>query len=92
MLVDWRSAPVPTKMRLTLGLLQKITLTPSEVGSADIEPLRAAGVSEQAIEDALLVCSLFHIITRLADAFEVEVPDTEGFLLTGERLLDMGYL
>ena len=92
MLADWRTAPVTEKMRLTLGLLQKVTLAPSEVGPADIEPLRTAGVSDQAIEDALVVCALFHIITRLADAFEVEVPDSEGFLLTGQRLLDMGYL
>lgn len=92
MLADWRTAPVTEKMRLTLGLLQKITRTPSEVGPADIEPLCTAGVSDQAIEDALVVGSLFHIITRLADAFEVEVPDPEGFLLTGKRLLEMGYL
>lgn len=79
-------------MRCTLNLLQKITLAPSEVGPADLEPLRSAGVSNQAIEDALLICALFHIITRLADAFEVALPDSEGFLLTGKRLLGMGYL
>ena len=79
-------------MRATLALLEKVTLTPSEVGPADIEPLFAAGVSRQAIEDALVICSLFNIIDRLADAFEVEVPGVEDFARTGEYLLAMGYI
>jgi alkylhydroperoxidase family enzyme len=91
-LEDWHTAPLDEKMRATLGLLEKITLTPSEVGPADIEHLLAADVSAQAIEDALTVCALFNIIDRLADAFEVEVPAAEGFARTGERLLTMGYL
>ena len=73
-------------------MLEKITLAPSTIEPADITPLRVAGVSEQAIEDALIVCALFNIIDRLADSFEVELPSEEGFALTGERLLAMGYL
>lgn len=55
-------------------------------------PLRVAGVSEQAIEDALVVCALFNVMDRLADAFDVAIPSEEGFARTGERLLTMGYL
>jgi len=69
-----------------------MTLIPFEVGPDDITPLRAAGVSDQAIEDALVVCALFNMIDRLADAFDVEIPSEEGFARTGERLLAMGYL
>jgi alkylhydroperoxidase family enzyme len=79
-------------VRATLGLLEKITLTPFAVGPEDIAPLRAAGVSDQAIEDAIAVCALFNIIDRLADAFEVDIPSAEGFARSGERLLTMGYL
>lgn len=74
-----------------LGLLKKITLTPSAVGPEDIAPVRAAGVSDQAIEDAMVVCALFNIIDRLADSFEVELPTEEGFSNTGKYLLAMGY-
>lgn len=74
-----------------LGLLKKITLTPSAVGPEDIAPVRAAGVSDQAIEDAMVVCALFNIIDRLADSFEVELPTVEGFANTGKYLLAMGY-
>jgi len=79
-------------VRATLGLLEKITLTPSAVGPEDIAPVRAAGVSAQAIEDAITVCALFNIIDRLADAFEVEILSEEGFALAGKRLFTMGYL
>ena len=89
---DWQTTPIDEKVRATLGLLEKMTLTPFDVGPKDIAPLRAAGVSDQAIEDAIVVCALFNIIDRLADAFEVEIPSEEGFARTGERLFTMGYL
>lgn len=88
----WHSAPIDEKMRATLRLLEKITLAPSEVGPEDITPLRAAGVSDQAIEDALVVCALFNIIDRMADALDVAIPSADGFARTGEHLLAHGYL
>jgi alkylhydroperoxidase family enzyme len=91
-LQDWRSAPVDEKLRATLGLLEKVTLKPAEVGPEDITPVRAAGVSDAAIEDALVVCALFNIITRIADSLDVAIPSAEGFAQTGERLLAHGYL
>ena len=89
---DWRTAPIDEKLRVTLGLLEKVTLTPGEVGPGDITPLHAAQISEQAIEDALVVCALFNIIDRVADALDVAIPSAEGFARTAERLLEQGYL
>ncbi len=54
--------------------------------------MRSAGVNEQAIEDAIVVCTLFNIIDRMADALDVTIPSTEGFARTAERLLTQGYL
>ena len=75
-----------------MGLLEKVTLAPWEVGPDDITPLRTVGVSDQAIEDALIVCALFNIIDRMADALDVAIPTAEGFAQTGERLFERGYL
>ena len=77
---------------MTLGFLEKVTLAPAEIGPEDVAPLRTAGVSEQAIEDALVVCALFNIIDRLADTLDVTIPSAEGFKQTAERLLEQGYL
>lgn len=77
---------------MTLGLLEKVTLSPAQVSASDVQPLLAAGISEQAIEDALIICAGFNIISRIADALDVAIPSTEGFARTGETLLDHGYV
>jgi alkylhydroperoxidase family enzyme len=73
-------------------LLEKMTLTPLAVGPEDVLPLRAAGVSDRAIEEAIAVCTIFNIINRLADAFEVEIPSDEDFARAGAYLLAGGYV
>ena len=54
-------------------------------------PLRAAGVSEDAIEDAAFVCALFTTYVRLADTFEFDIPPAEGFEQGAKMLLKQGY-
>ena len=76
---------------MMLGLLEKVTLSPAEVSPSDVQPLLAAGISEQAIEDALIICAGFNIIARIADALDVAIPSAEGFTRTGVALLDHGY-
>lgn len=78
MLEDWLTAPVSEKLRVTLGFLEKLTMAPGDVGPADVEPLRASGLSDEAIEDAILVCALFNVIDRVADALDFEVPETQA--------------
>ncbi len=75
-----------------LGLLEKLVLAPVDVGPDDMVPLRAAGVSQQAVEDALYVCMLFTIINRIADTLEFEISSAEAFSRDADRLLEHGYL
>ena len=76
---DCRSAPIDERLRATLGFLEKLTLYPVDVGKADVEPLRSAGVSDEAIEDALFVCALFNIVDRIADALDFDVRERGRF-------------
>jgi alkylhydroperoxidase family enzyme len=62
------------------------------VGSADVAPLRAAHVSDAAIEDAIEVCVLFNIYDRLADALRFHLPDRDGYAASGRSLLQRGYV
>jgi alkylhydroperoxidase family enzyme len=91
-LADWHTAPIGEKLRLTLGLLEQVTLSPAQVSSSDVLPLLEAGISEQAVEDALLVCACFTIIARVADALDVFIPSDEGFAQNAEALLTRGYI
>jgi alkylhydroperoxidase family enzyme len=91
-LTDWRTAPVDPKVRATLGFLEKLTLAPTQVGPADVALLRAAGVSDEAVEDAIQVCVLFNIYDRLADAMGWHLPGPDGYAASGRNLMKRGYL
>lgn len=88
---DWRNAPVSEKIRATLGFLEKITLSPTEVGPQDIALLRAREVSTKAIEEALYVCFLFNLMDRLADSFDFALPSPEGLQKSARDLFERGY-
>ena len=88
---DWRTAPIGEKLRATLSLIEKLTLRPDEVNSDDIDTLRAEGLSDAAIEDAIHVTVLFSIIDRIADALGFDIPSERGFANMAEVLLKRGY-
>ena len=89
-LEDWRKAPTEPQ-RVTLAFLEKLTLTPDAVTAEDIAPLRAAGVSDQAIEDAIAVCALFNLIDRVADTLGFAIPTPEAFARDAVGMLKRGY-
>ena len=74
-----------------LGFLEKLTLTPEEIGAADAEAVRAAGVSDQALRDAITVCALFNMIVRLADSLGWDVPSAERLAQRAPAMLEGGY-
>ncbi len=88
---NWRTAPVNEKLRRTLGFLEKLTVSPNEVSSKDIESMRSVGVSDKAIEEAINVCFLFSVMDRLADALGFDVPSAKDFQKGGRVLYSLGY-
>jgi uncharacterized peroxidase-related enzyme len=88
---DWRGAPVDERLRAMLGFLEKLTLEPESLGADDADAVRAAGVSDDALLDAIAVAALFNVIDRIADAFGFEVPPPEAFAARADRMLATGY-
>lgn len=88
---DWRTAPVDEKLRATLGFIEKLTLRPDELDAADAAAVRAAGVRDAALVDAIHVAALFNMIVRMADSLAFEVPPYESFLGRAETMLAEGY-
>ncbi len=79
-----------------LGYLEAVTLRPGELTPADAEAVRAAGVSDQAMVDGLLVCSYFNLIDRLADSFGFtpisHVIGHDGLMRREAEFLERGYV
>jgi uncharacterized peroxidase-related enzyme len=90
-LEDWRTAPIPEPLRLTMGFLEKLTLAPASVGPDDVVPLRAAGLSDEAIEDAIQICANMNIMNRLGDALGFEASQPDSLARYASLLLRLGY-
>lgn len=57
------------ELAAVLPLLEKVTTAPDTVTPADVAPVRAVGVPDEAIVDALHVTLIFNTVNRMANAF-----------------------
>jgi alkylhydroperoxidase family enzyme len=89
---DWRTAPLSPELSATLVFLEKLTLRPDELESADAEAVYAAGVSQQALRDAAAVCGMFNMIVRLADSLGWDVPTWDRLQQRAPAMLEGGYV
>jgi len=90
-LANWRTAPLSPRVRAALGFLEKLTLTPQDVGSTDVSAARAAGVSDRALREAIYVCFLLSTMDRLADAFGFPLLDARQLGKGAKFLARFGY-
>ncbi|HEV7241227.1 MAG TPA: peroxidase [Thermoanaerobaculia bacterium] len=86
---DYRSAPIDAKFAELLVLIEKAARNAASVTSADIDAVRAAGWSDEAIYDAVTVCALFNFYTTWVDGSGV--PGLEDYKPSGMRLATEGY-
>jgi uncharacterized peroxidase-related enzyme len=74
------------ELSAVLPLVEKVTRSPDEIGRADIDAVRAAGVPDDAIVDALAVCLVFNLMNRLANSFDMEW-DSDEHVRMGARVI-----
>jgi uncharacterized peroxidase-related enzyme len=84
-------AGISVQLRATLAFVEKLTLSPGEVGASDVERAVAAGVSHQALIDAVEVCAAFNVMNRVADALAFEPQDERSLAVTSKVLTTRGY-
>ena len=60
-------------MRALCEFAEQLSLRPATIGPQEIERLRAVGLDDVAIHDAIQVISYFNYVNRVADA--VGIPD-----------------
>ena len=72
---DWRTASLAPVDRALCEFAAKLTHHPHDMTPADLDALRAHGLDDRAIHDAVQVIAYFNYINRVADALGVESED-----------------
>ena len=72
---DWRTAPLSDVDRALCEFAARLTCEPRNMRPADLGGLRAHGLDDRAIHDAVQVIGYFNYINRVADALGVEPED-----------------
>jgi len=91
-LTDHRNAPIRESLKALFTLIEKVALASHEVTAEDTEAARRAGNSDEAIYDAITVCSLFKFYNTWTDGCGVERLTQEGYAASGKRLSQNGYV
>lgn len=83
-------AGISESLRAIIVFSTKLTQSPELVTEDDISILKDVGLTEQTIEDAINVISLFNYVNRLVDAFGIE-GNQPYFDFVGTALAKQGY-
>ncbi|HJQ43735.1 MAG TPA: carboxymuconolactone decarboxylase family protein [Jatrophihabitantaceae bacterium] len=67
--LERRSAEPRPELKVMLEFLENVTRCPVTLTPEDAAPVRAAGIPDDAIEDALYVNFVFNMVNRLVHAF-----------------------
>ena len=68
-----RTAAMAEADRAMLEYAVKLTISPREIASADIDGLRRAGFDDRAIHDLCATVAYFAFVNRIADGLGVEL-------------------
>ena len=80
------------KLQVILGFLNKLTEQPWELTNNDLLELKRRGISDQAIEDAAMICVLFSMGSRLSTTFDFRIPSPENLKRGTPLILRFGYM
>ena len=69
---DYRQAELSPRERALCDFAVKLTHLAAEVDESDIEGLRAQGLSDVDVSDAIQVIGYFNYVTRVADGVGIE--------------------
>ena len=91
MLNDLDNAPVSEKDRALYAFIKKMVHASTSIAQNDVDVARKAGWSDEALYDAITVCSLFQFYNNWIDATGVADMPALGYEMSGHRLATEGY-
>jgi alkylhydroperoxidase family enzyme len=90
-LADYRTAPIDDAQKALFGFIEKMNAQSNQIGREDVDRVKAAGWSDEAVYDAITVCSLFKFYNSWIDATGVHDLPASGYEMSGKRLAAQGY-
>ncbi len=90
-LEDHRTAPLSEAEKALLAFIERVNADASSIRREDIESLKRAGWSEEAIYDAITVCGLFNFMNRWCDAAGVSDLTPEAYRSGARSMAERGY-
>jgi alkylhydroperoxidase family enzyme len=91
-LQDYRTAPIGDREKALFAFIEKVNRESSRIRKEDVEEVKAAGWSEEALYDAVTVCALFNFYNKWIDATGVGDMPAAAYEASGERLATLGYV
>jgi hypothetical protein len=88
---DLDNAPISDKDRTLYAFIRKMVRDSTSIGQEDVDVARKAGWSDEALYDAITVCSLFQFYNNWIDATGVGDMPVLGYEMSGHRLATQGY-
>ena len=91
MLTNIETAPLPEKDRALYSFIRKMVADSTSIGQGDVDRVLKAGWSDEALYDAITVCSLFQFYNNWIDATGVSDMSAMAYEMSGHRLATQGY-
>ena len=85
------TAPLSDKDRALYSFIRKMVDDSTSIGQDDTDRVRKAGWSDEALYDAITVCSLFQFYNNWIDATGVSDMPAMAYEMSGHRLATQGY-
>jgi alkylhydroperoxidase family enzyme len=90
-LQDHLTAPIDTAERALFTFIEKMNGRSNRLRKEDVDEVKAAGWSDEAIYDAMTVCALFNFYNKWIDASGVSDMPAAAYAASGRRLATLGY-
>ena len=89
---DYRSAPIDDREKALFAFIEKMNEQSNLIRCEDVDRVKAAGWSDEAVYDAITVCALFRFYNAWIDATGVHDLPASAYRMSGKRMAAQGYV
>ena len=88
---DLETAPISEAEKALLRFVRRVNVASFQLTRDEVESVRLAGWTDEAIYDAVSVCALFNFYNRWCDGAGVRPMAHEHHAMSGKRMAEHGY-